>query len=67
MINAEELKEKTRFVGELMRLAEANHANFYRITITGGDEVVPSVDLKMDGLTPDDITILTAEDAPKEE
>ena len=66
-MNAEDLKEKTRFVGELMRLAEANHAEFYRITITGGDEKVTTVDLMMDDLLTDEITVLTAEDAPKEE
>lgn len=66
-MNAEELKEKTRFVGELMRLAEANHAKFYRITITGGDEKVTTVDLMMDDLITDEITVLTAEDAPKQD
>ena len=66
-MNAEELKEKTRFVGELMRLAEANHAEFYWITIKGGEDEVTTIDLKMEGLLTDEVTILTAEDVPKEE
>ena len=66
-MNAEELKEKTRFIGELMRLAEANHAKAYRILIHGGENEETTVDLRMDELLTDEVTILTAEDAPKEE
>ncbi len=66
-MNAEELKEKTRFIGELMRLAEANHAKEYRILIRGGENEETTVDLRMEELLTDEVTILTAEDAPKEE
>ena len=66
-MSAEELKERTRFVGELIRLADRQFAKNYVITIKATEDDPMTVDFFANGMLPSEISVLTEEDLPKEE
>ena len=66
-MSAEELKERTRFVGELIRLADRQFAKNYVITIKASEEMPMTVDFFASEMLPSEISVLTEEDLPEQE